>query len=68
MVSLRALQSPRRLQLCSPENASRIAGQLYDHNRQSISVVRTDEPLQPLRVVPSSDVTDPSREIVFVTC
>ena len=59
--------SARRMQLCSAENASRIAGQLFDQNRQSISVVKTNEPLQPLRVMPSRDVTNPNDEIVIVT-
>jgi hypothetical protein len=60
-------QSARRLQLCSPEHARRIAGQLFNQNRQSVSVVKTDEPLQPLRVMCRSEVTDPSREIVVIT-
>ena len=60
-------QSSRRLDLCSPENANRVAEQLFDETRENVSVVKTDEPLQPLRVIRSTDVTDPSSEIVVIT-
>ena len=59
--------SPRRWQLCSGEHARRVANQLFDQRQENVSIVRTSDPLQPLRVIRSAEVIDPSREIVVVT-
>lgn len=42
--------SPKRRQLCSRENASRVASRLFDQRPGRIAVVRTANPLQPFRV------------------
>lgn len=42
--------SPKRRQLCSRENASRVASRLFDLRPGRIAVVRTGNPLQPFRV------------------
>jgi len=42
--------SPKRLLLCSPENANRVASRLFDERPGRVSVVRTGNPLQPFRV------------------
>ena len=62
-----APRSARRLQMCSRKHADRVAGQLFDQRRESVSIVTTNDPLQPLRVVRSTEVTDPSTEIAVVT-
>lgn len=58
--------SPRRLDLCSNANAQRVAIRMHDAGRQAVSIVRTGDPLQPLRVVRSTDVEDPSTQIAIV--
>ena len=49
--------SPKRLQLCSRENANRVAGRLFDERPGRLSIVRTGDPLQPFRVctTPAAD-------------
>lgn len=42
--------SPKRRQLCSRENASRVASRLFDQRPGRIAVVRTGDPLQPYRI------------------
>jgi hypothetical protein len=42
--------SPKRRQLCSRENASRVASRLFDQRPGRIAVVKTGNPLQPFRV------------------
>lgn len=42
--------SPKRLLLCSRENANRVAYRLFDERPCRISIVRTGNPLQPFRV------------------
>ena len=59
--------SPRRAQLCSAEYANRVANRMFDDARQDVSVIRTAEPLQPIRVMRSIDVVDRSAEIIVVT-
>lgn len=48
--------STKREQLCSRENAVRVACRIFDGQRQRISIVRTDDPLQPFRI--SADPTN----------
>lgn len=60
-------RSLRRAQLCSREHAHRVANRLFETGIEDVSIVRTGDPLQPLRVVRSADVTDRSAEIVVVT-
>lgn len=47
---------PRRRDLCSRQNADRIAHAMCETTSSAFSVVRTDCPLQPYRVLPSADV------------
>ncbi|MDR7103885.1 hypothetical protein [Croceicoccus sp. BE223] len=42
--------SPKRLLLCSRENANRVASRLFDERPGRVSIVRTANPLQPFRV------------------
>ena len=42
--------SPKRLLLCSRENAQRVATRLFDLQPGRVSIVRTGNPLQPFRV------------------
>ena len=44
--------SPKRQTLCSRTNADRVALQLCESNDENVAVVRTDDELQPYRVVP----------------
>lgn len=50
MSLLRPRLSPKRLLLCSRENANRVASKLFDECPARISIVRTTNPLQPFRV------------------
>jgi hypothetical protein len=60
-------RSTRRADLCSGEHARRVAVRLFETGHEDISIVRTSNPLQPLRVLRSADVLDRSAEIVVVT-
>ena len=42
--------SPRRSELCSRENAQRVAGRMFDEKRKPVSVVRTGDPFKPYHV------------------
>ena len=42
--------SPRRGDLCSRENAQRVAGRLFEEKRKPVSVIRTGDPLKPYHV------------------
>ncbi|ATY34924.1 hypothetical protein [Sphingomonas psychrotolerans] len=42
--------SPKRHLLCSRENAHRVASRLFDARPGRVSIVRTDNPLQPFYV------------------
>lgn len=55
---LPARHSPRRLALCNRINAQRIAGRLLDEGNASVAILRTGEPLQPLRVVTEARAGD----------
>lgn len=59
--------STARARLCSTEHARRVADRLFDTERRDISIIRTVDPLQPFRVIRSSDVRDRSAEIVVIT-
>jgi hypothetical protein len=50
--------SPKRLLLCSRENANRVASRLFDERCEPLSIVRTVNPLQPFRVCTSPSATD----------
>jgi hypothetical protein len=60
-------RSIRRADLCSSEHAQRVAFRLFDTEREDMSIVKTDNPLQPLRVMRTAKVVDRSAEIVVVT-
>ena len=47
--------SPKRYQLCSRENAQRVAWRLFDAEARRVSIVRTGDPLQPFCVSTSPD-------------
>ena len=49
--------SPKRHMLCSRENAVRVAGRIFDHSHERVSILRTANPLQPFRV--STDPATP---------
>ena len=49
--------SPKRGLLCSRENALRVAGRIFDHSQERVSILRTPNPLQPFRV--STDPATP---------
>lgn len=51
-----AVFSGLRTLLCSRENADRVATHVCEETRSPVSVLRTDFPLQPFRVIPSRDV------------
>jgi len=42
--------SPKRQQLCSRENALRVAGRIFDNHPKRISILNTGDPLQPFRI------------------
>jgi len=42
--------SPKRLLLCSRENANRVASRLFDERPGRLAIVRTGDPIQPFRV------------------
>lgn len=42
--------SLRRLELCSRENAHRVANRLFEHKRRPVAVIRTDNPMKPFHV------------------
>ncbi len=42
--------SPRRGELCSRENAHRVAGRLFDHKHRPVAVIRTGDPIKPFHV------------------
>ena len=50
--------SPKRRQLCSRENASRVASRLFDLRPGRIAVVKTGDPLQPFRVCLTPSASD----------
>ena len=45
-----SIVSLRRLQLCSRENAHRVANRLFEHKRRPVGVIRTDNPMKPFHV------------------
>lgn len=42
--------SKKRQLLCSRENAMRVAGRIFDQSQEKVSILRTEDPLQPFRV------------------
>lgn len=53
-----AIYSPKRLLLCSRENAVRVADRLCGATRRRMWVVRTGHPLQPYRVAAAPPLDD----------
>ncbi len=58
MLAQRPGLSPKRLLLCSRENANRVASRLFDAQSGRISIVRTCNPLQPFRVCTAPSLGD----------
>lgn len=42
--------SPRRGELCSRENAHRVAERLFEHKHRPVAVIRTGDPIKPFHV------------------
>lgn len=42
--------SPRRVELCSRENAHRVAERLFEHKHRPVAVIRTGDPIKPFHV------------------
>ncbi|MAM37069.1 MAG: hypothetical protein U9R64_17475 [Pseudomonadota bacterium] len=53
MIALSPGLSPKRLLLCSRENANRVASRLFEECPGRVSIVRTANPIQPFRVCTS---------------
>ncbi|WP_159872798.1 hypothetical protein [Novosphingobium sp. 9U] len=53
-----------RTQLCSRENADRVATRVCEETMSAVSVLRTDFPLQPFRVMASRDVAAPMTAMI----
>lgn len=53
-----AIYSPKRLLLCSRENAVRVADRLCGATRRRVWVLRTGHPLQPYRVAAAPPLDD----------
>jgi hypothetical protein len=58
--------SPTRDRLCNRANAQRVATRLFEATRRNVAIVRTGNPLQPFRVVPSSEVRGEPVEVEMV--
>jgi hypothetical protein len=58
--------SATRDRLCNRANAERVATRLFEATRRNVAIVRTSNPLQPFRVVPSSDVQGETVELEMV--
>ncbi len=58
MLAQRPDLSPKRLLLCSRENANRVASRLFDERPERVSIVRTGDPLQPFRVCTAPSAGD----------
>ena len=43
--------SPKRTMLCSVEHANRVGEQIVEEDEREIAVVKTGDPLQPVKVV-----------------
>jgi hypothetical protein len=58
--------SPTRDRLCNRANAERVAARMFDATGSNIAIVRTDNPIQPFRVLPSreADYADVELEMV----
>jgi hypothetical protein len=56
--------SPLRTALCSRENANRVASRVCEETMSPVSVLRTDFPMQPFRVIASRDVEPPLSAMV----
>jgi len=61
-----AYLSPKRHLLCSRENAHRVASRLFDARPGRVSIVRTDNPLQPF-FVSRSPARDAHVEVEIVS-
>ncbi|KKW90260.1 hypothetical protein [Sphingobium chungbukense] len=56
--------SLKRLELCSRENAVRVANRIFDDHTRKVSILRTGNPLQPFRV--SLGPADPRRVVLEI--
>lgn len=50
--------SLRRLELCSRENAHRVANRLFEHKQRPVAVIRTDNPMKPFHVTDEATYGD----------
>jgi hypothetical protein len=58
--------SATRDRLCNRANAERVAAKLFDASGRNVAIVRTTNPLQPFRVLVSSDADGAQVEIELV--
>lgn len=61
-----SLFSEKRRELCSRENAQRVAARVFDTRNAPVSIVRTNDPLQPFRVS-KSPTSGETVEMVMVS-
>lgn len=57
--------SAKRARLCSVENAARIGEQQIEHAPREIAVVKTDDPLQPVKIVEGEDAVNYARIAIY---
>ena len=50
MLKSQSALSPKRASLCSRDHALRVAERLFDTQGRKVSIIRTNDPLQPFRV------------------
>lgn len=69
MVSLIPIDaiSAKRRELCSRENAVRVATRLFDAQRKPVSIIRTGNPFQPYRISTAPTLQD-DVELEMVSC
>jgi hypothetical protein len=58
--------SPTRDRLCNRANAERVAARLFDASGRNVAIVRTTNPLQPFRVLPSCEAEGEQVEVELV--
>ena len=59
--------SPSRGRLCNRANAERVAAKMFNATGANIAIVRTDNPIQPFRVLPSREANSADVELEMVS-
>jgi hypothetical protein len=60
--------SMKRWALCGRANAERLAAQMCEETAEDYSVVRTECPLQPIKVVPRDKAAQENVEMEVIVC